>query len=144
AGLRALDVSDVARFMALLDDPDAGVVREAAVALLPSAGALDEERLRGRLAEGRSRAVRVSAFRLFQRHGGLARLRAAVALIGDPDDRLRHAARQAVRRWCPAGRAAVVPGRPCGGGARLRMCRTGWSRSVSCLSGRGSCSASWC
>ncbi|WP_244362625.1 hypothetical protein [Streptomyces aquilus] len=101
AGLRSLDVSDVARFTALLDDPDPGVVREATAELVPSARSLDEEWLLGRLAAGRTRAVRVSAFRLLHEHSGLARLRAAVALVDDPDDRLRHAARQAVQRWHP-------------------------------------------
>ncbi|OPG01314.1 hypothetical protein B1R27_37530 [Streptomyces sp. GKU 895] len=101
AGLRSLDVTDVARFTALLDDPDAGVVREATRELVLSARSLDDEWLLGRLEPGRSRAVRVSAFRLLHEHSGLARLRAAVALIDDPDGTLRHAARQAVQRWHP-------------------------------------------
>ncbi|SNX57934.1 hypothetical protein SAMN06272735_2410 [Streptomyces sp. TLI_55] len=97
AGLRSLDVSDLARFTALLDDPDPGVVREATVALVPSARSLDEEWLLGRLAAGRSRAVRASAFRLLRQHSWLVRLRAADALIDDPDDKLRHAARHSLR-----------------------------------------------
>ncbi|WP_405737773.1 hypothetical protein OG885_32180 [Streptomyces sp. NBC_00028] len=101
AGLRALDVSDVARFTELLDDPDPGVVREATLALVPSARALDAGWLMERLADRRSRAVRVSAFRLLDRHGGIVRLRAAVALIDDPDEKLRHWARQSVQRWHP-------------------------------------------
>ncbi|WP_020115888.1 hypothetical protein [Streptomyces canus] len=101
AGLRALDVTDVARMRELLDDPAPGVVREAALALLPSAPVLDERWLMRRLAPERPRQVRVSAFRLLDAHEGLVRLRAAVALIDDPDDRLRYRARQSVQRWRP-------------------------------------------
>lgn len=101
AGLRALDVSDLARFTALLDDPDPGVVREATLALVPSARSVDAGWLMGRLAAGRSRPVRVSAFRLLDGHGGVVRLRAAVELIDDPDDKLRHWARQSVQLWRP-------------------------------------------
>ncbi|MGC0341343.1 hypothetical protein [Streptomyces sp. SLBN-8D4] len=101
AGLRALDVTDVARMRELLDDPAPGVVREAALALVPSAPVLDERWLMPRLAPERPRQVRVSAFRLLDAHEALVRLRAAVALIDDPDDRLRYRARQSVRRWRP-------------------------------------------
>ncbi|MDH6519562.1 hypothetical protein M2163_003453 [Streptomyces sp. SAI-135] len=100
-GLRALDATDVARMRELLDDPAPGVVREAALALLPSARMLDERWLMRRLAAEQPRQVRVSAFRLLNAHEGLVRLRAAVALLDEPDDRLRYWARQSVERWRP-------------------------------------------
>lgn len=99
AGLRALDVTDVRRLRALLDDPEPGVVRETTLALLAAARPLDDEWLMGRLAAGRPRHARVAAFRLLNAQGGLVRLRAAVALLDDPDDRLRHWAGQAVQSW---------------------------------------------
>ncbi|WP_455712143.1 hypothetical protein [Streptomyces canus] len=105
-GLRALDVLDVRRLRALLDDPAPGVVREATLALVPSARMLDDGWLLERLAAERARETRVSAFRLLNAYGGLVRLRAAVALVGDPDDRLRQWARQSVLRWRPT---AEVP-----------------------------------
>jgi hypothetical protein len=107
-GLRALDVLDVRRLRALLDDPAPGVVREATLALVPSARMLDEGWLLERLGAERARETRVSAFRLLNAYGGLVRLRAAVALLDDPDDKLRLWARQSVRRWRPT--AEVPPG----------------------------------
>lgn len=101
AGLRTLDVTDVPRMRELLDDPAPGVVREAALALVPSARALDDQWLMTRLGPDRPRAERVAAFRLLDAHDGVVRLRAAVALIDDPDERLRHWARQSVQRWRP-------------------------------------------
>jgi hypothetical protein len=101
-GLRRLDVLDVRRLRALLDDPAAGVVREATLALAPSARMLDEGWLLDRLAVERARETRVSAFRLLTAYGGLAGLRAAVALVDDPDDKLRHWARRSVRHWHPS------------------------------------------
>lgn len=105
-GLRALDVLDVPRLRTLLDDPAPGVVREATLALVPSARMLDDGWLLERLAVERARETRISAFRLVNAHGGLVRLRAAVALVDDPDDKLRHWARQSVLRWHPT---AEVP-----------------------------------
>lgn len=101
AGLRTLDVTDVRRLRALLDDPEPGVVREVTPALLPFARSLDTDRLAERLGDGSPRHARVAAFRLLDAYGGLVRLRAAVALLDDPDVRLRHRAEQSVRGWSP-------------------------------------------
>ncbi|MFJ9866257.1 hypothetical protein [Streptomyces sp. NPDC101165] len=98
AGLRTLDVTDLPRMRRLLDDPAPGVVGEATLALLPSAGLLPEAWLAERLAAGRPHRVRVSAYRLLDAHGGVVRLRAAVALLGDADERLRTRAELTVRR----------------------------------------------
>ncbi|NNN37603.1 hypothetical protein HLK59_46245 [Streptomyces sp. S3(2020)] len=108
AGLRVLDVVDVRRLLPLLDDPASGVVREVSAALLPSAGSLDAGPLMERLAVEQPRSVRVAAFRLLHAHHGLVRLRACVALLDDPDDRLRRWAGQSVQRWHPTG--DVPPG----------------------------------
>ncbi|MER6185155.1 hypothetical protein [Streptomyces sp. NPDC001652] len=110
AGLRVLDVVDVRRLRALLDDPAPGVVREVTLALLPSVGRLDAAWLTERLAVERARSVRVSAFRLLQACGGLVRLRSAVAVLDDPDGHLRLWARQSVQRWYPT--ADVPRGAP--------------------------------
>lgn len=99
AGLRILDVTDVPGMRALLDDPAPGVVREATLALLPSAGSLPEAWLTERLATGRSRAVRVSAYRLLYAQGGAVQRRVAMRTLNDPDERLRQRAEAAVRRW---------------------------------------------
>lgn len=103
AGLRTLDVGDVPRMRRLLDDPAPGVVREATLALLPSAGALPAEWLLRRLDPARPRWERVSAWRLLDAHGEAVRLRAAVALLGDPDERLRGRAVPVVRGALPRG-----------------------------------------
>ncbi|MFD4606048.1 HEAT repeat domain-containing protein [Streptomyces sp. NPDC058464] len=99
AGLRILDITDLPRFRELLDDPAPGVVRAATVNLLPSAGSLDAGWLMDRLAAGRARHVRVAAFRLLDARGGLVRLRAAVALLDDPDGKLRGWAERSVQQW---------------------------------------------
>ncbi|MFD5496612.1 hypothetical protein ACFWH4_27860 [Streptomyces sp. NPDC127091] len=110
AGLRILDVSDTERLLPLLDDPASGVVREAAASLLPFSGALPADRLMGFLDIGHPRHVRVAAFRLLYARGGVVGLRAAVALLEDPDDTLRMWAGQSVQHWRPtAGRR---PGDP--------------------------------
>ncbi|MER6112591.1 hypothetical protein ACFYRD_39415 [Streptomyces hirsutus] len=101
AGLRVLDVTDVTRLLPLLDDPAPGVVRETTTALLPFAGTLPDGLLLTRLGTERSRPVRVAAFRLLDARGGLMGLRAAVALLDDPDDKLRTWAGQSVQRWHP-------------------------------------------
>ncbi|MEV0691952.1 HEAT repeat domain-containing protein [Streptomyces sp. NPDC050388] len=110
AGLRTLDVGATEQLLPLLDDPASGVVREAATALLPLSGALPANRLMGFLDTGRPRHVRVAAFRLLDARGGVIGLRAAVALLEDPDDRLRMWAGQSVQRWHPA--ADTRPGDP--------------------------------
>ncbi|MFJ8105489.1 hypothetical protein [Streptomyces sp. NPDC096132] len=112
AGLRVLDVTDVRRLRPLLDDPAPGVVREVTAALLPSAEAVPEEELIERLGAGwprsRPRHVRAAAFRLLDARGGVVRLRAAVAALDDPDERIRDRARRSVRsRYAPVG---VPPG----------------------------------
>ncbi|WP_345046842.1 hypothetical protein, partial [Streptomyces rameus] len=103
AGLRTLDVGDVPRMRRLLDDPAPGVVREATLALLPSAGALPAQWLLRRLDPARPRWERLSAWRLLDAHGEAVRLRAAVALLGDPDERLRKRAVPVVRGALPRG-----------------------------------------
>ncbi|MFF3331272.1 hypothetical protein ACFYWX_17170 [Streptomyces sp. NPDC002888] len=110
AGLRTLDVTDMARLRPLLDDPAPGVVRETTVALLPSARSLDAAWLTQRLAAEWPRHVRVAAFRLLDMHEGLVRLRSAVALVDDKDAKLRDWARQSVQGWHPT--ADVPSGTP--------------------------------
>ncbi|CAM5460331.1 MULTISPECIES: hypothetical protein [Streptomyces] len=108
AGLRTLDVTDVRRMWRMLDDPAPGVVREATLALLPSAAGLPGQELVRRLDPARPRWVRVSAWRLLHAHGEVVRLRAAVALLGGPDERLRTRAAAVVRRalrWGAGSRA---------------------------------------
>lgn len=105
AGLRVLDVGAVRRRLPLLDDPAPGVVREATLALLPSAELVPDEWLMERLAGG-ARPVRVAAFRLLDARGGVVRLRAGVAVLDDPDERLRAWGEQVVQRWRPEAGAA--------------------------------------
>ncbi|MFG2276532.1 hypothetical protein ACGFNY_43095 [Streptomyces chartreusis] len=100
AGLRLLDVVEADRLRPLLDDPAPGVVREAGLALLPSAPELPADWLMERLG-GRPRHVRVAAFRLLSAGSGIVPLRAAVELLEDPDPKLRVWAEQAVQRWHP-------------------------------------------
>ncbi|MET7382122.1 hypothetical protein ABZT08_25430 [Streptomyces sp. NPDC005526] len=104
AGLRTLDATDVARMRLLLDDPAPGVVREATLALLPSAELLPEHWLTERLGTERPRWVRVSAYRLLDARGGSARLRAARRLLEDADERLRRRAELTVGRSLPSSR----------------------------------------
>ncbi|MFF2205637.1 HEAT repeat domain-containing protein [Streptomyces sp. NPDC058145] len=102
AGLRALDCVDAKQLRPLLDDPAAGVVRETAIALLPSAKELPPDWLLERIGFGHPRHVRVAAFRLLEGHGGIEALRAAVGLLEDPDAELRTWAGQSVQRWRPS------------------------------------------
>ncbi|WP_346186675.1 hypothetical protein [Streptomyces osmaniensis] len=101
AGLRLLDVVDAGRLRPLLEDPAPGVVREAGLALLPSAQELPSDWLMERLGERWPRYVRVAAFRLLSAGAGIVPLRAAVELLEDPDPKLRGWAEQAVQRWHP-------------------------------------------
>ncbi|MGW2699354.1 hypothetical protein [Streptomyces sp. NPDC001340] len=113
-GLRTLDVTDLPRMRRLLDDPAPGVVSEATLALLPSAGLLPEAWLAERLAPERPRWVRVSAYRLLDAHGGVIQLRTAVGLLGDADERLRTRAELTVRRvrwWGADAEVAELVGR---------------------------------
>lgn len=107
AGLRVLDAVDVRELWPLLDDPAPGVVREVTAAVLPSAELVPADWLSERLGSGRPRWTRGAAFRLLHARGGIVRLRAAVALLDDPDDRLRGWAEQSVQGWRPS---AEVPG----------------------------------
>lgn len=102
AGLRALDCAHAERLRPLLDDPAAGVVRETAVALLPSAEELPADWLLGRTGSERPRHVRLAAFRLLAARDGVEALRAAVGLLADPDVKLRTWAGQSVRGWHPS------------------------------------------
>ncbi|WP_327113407.1 hypothetical protein OG206_07165 [Streptomyces sp. NBC_01341] len=104
AGLRALDCADVERLRPLLDDSAAGVVRETAVALLPSAERLPADWLLERTGSERPRHVRVAAFRLLVARDGVVALRAAVGLLDDPDVKLRGWAGQSVQGWHPSAR----------------------------------------
>ncbi|WP_237276790.1 hypothetical protein [Streptomyces caniscabiei] len=102
AGLRALDCVDAKQLRPLLEDPAAGVVRETAAALLPSAKELPADWLLERTGSQWPRHVRVGAFRLLDTRGGIVALRAAVALLEDPDMKLRTWAAPSVQRWHPS------------------------------------------
>lgn len=72
AEIRALDCAHAKQLRPLLDDPAAGVVRETATNLLPSAKELSADWLLVRTNAERPRPVRVAAFRLLdaRRHRG--------------------------------------------------------------------------
>ncbi|WP_179199873.1 HEAT repeat domain-containing protein [Streptomyces sp. NRRL B-24572] len=89
AGLRVLDVTDVARLMPLLDDPAPGVVRETTAALVPYHERLPVDALRARLATEHPRHVRVAAFRLLLAHAGPDLREIAWTLIDDAEPKLR-------------------------------------------------------
>ncbi|WP_225634377.1 hypothetical protein [Streptomyces solaniscabiei] len=98
AGLRTLDCASAERVRPLLDDPAAGVVRETALALLPSAKDLPADWLLERIGSERPRHVRLAAFRLLAAHDGAVARQAAVELLNDPDTKLRTWAEQSLQR----------------------------------------------
>ncbi|WP_308299299.1 hypothetical protein [Streptomyces sp. CL12-4] len=98
AGLRTLDCACAERVRPLLDDPAAGVVRETALALLPSAKELPAGWLLERTGSERPRHVRRAAFRLLAAHDAVAARRAAAGLLQDPDAKLRTWAEQSLQR----------------------------------------------
>ncbi|MFI8827183.1 hypothetical protein [Streptomyces sp. NPDC053431] len=89
AGLRVLEAVDHARLLPLLDDPDPGVVREAARALLPWANRLPEEDFVRRTGPDRPVHVRLRALRLLRANGSAAYEETARRLAEDPDPVLR-------------------------------------------------------
>ncbi|WP_276323277.1 hypothetical protein [Streptomyces sp. ICN441] len=102
AGLRLLGRVDLDRLRPLLDDPAPAVTRETATTLLPWAGRLPEDRLLNRATDDRSPAhTRRAAFRLLRARGGVAELRAAVALLDGPDRALATLARSLIQQWEP-------------------------------------------
>ncbi|MET3986241.1 hypothetical protein [Streptomyces sp. PvR034] len=122
AGLRLLDAADTATLFPLLTDPAGAVVREVALALLPSADRLPEAPLVALLAAGRPPSQRRAAHRLLHARGGVAGLRAAVILLDDPDPSLRRRAEQHVRAmWSPYAPPALPAGDP-EVGALLERC----------------------
>ncbi|MFD0034130.1 hypothetical protein ACFVJK_39055 [Streptomyces sp. NPDC127172] len=102
AGLRVLDCADVEQLRVLLDDRAPRVVRETAIALLPSVKALPADWLLERTGSARERHIRLAAFRLLDPRGGVVALRAAVGLLEDSDVKLRTWAGQSVQRWHPS------------------------------------------
>ncbi|MFI9311493.1 hypothetical protein [Streptomyces triculaminicus] len=105
--LRMVDAIEPDRLTPLLDDPSAAVVREASLALTPTAARIPEEWLRQRLTADRPRCVRAAAFRLLAAHGTAAQLRCFLTLLDDADPSLRARARAAVHGWGPADATAV-------------------------------------
>ncbi|MEV0415585.1 hypothetical protein AB0I68_33645 [Streptomyces sp. NPDC050448] len=100
AGLRRLDVTlDDAALLPMLDDPSASVAREAARCLRPVARRLDSDALASRTAPERAVHTRRAAFHLLRAQGGIAALRASVALSSDPDPGLHRLARSTVCTW---------------------------------------------
>lgn len=98
AGLRGLGLAvEDAVLLALLEDPSAPVSREAALGLLPVAERLDSAALAERTGPEWPAHVRRAAFRLLRGRGGSAELRAAVAMMTDPESGLY--ARSTVINW---------------------------------------------
>lgn len=97
AGLRLLDVAGTERLRSLLDDCSPGVAREVCAALIPSARQLPTDWLMARIGPERPRHTRVAAFRLLCAQSRSAQLRAALALLGDVDGKLRRRAEHIVR-----------------------------------------------
>ncbi|MEU2230612.1 hypothetical protein [Streptomyces vietnamensis] len=97
AGLRVLEVTDVARLTPLLDDPAPGVVRETVTSLVPWAQRLSVPELRARLGTEHPRHVRVGAFRLLVAHGCPELREIAWSLIDDAEPKLRANSRAMLR-----------------------------------------------
>ncbi|MFI5982860.1 HEAT repeat domain-containing protein [Streptomyces sp. NPDC051555] len=122
AGLRLLDATDTALLFPLLTDPAGAVVREAALALLPSVDRLPEATLVELLAPAQPFAQRRAAHRLLHARGGVAGLRADVLLLDDLDPSLRRRAEQHVRAmWSPYAPPVLPAGDP-EVGALLERC----------------------
>ncbi|MFF3017617.1 hypothetical protein [Streptomyces sp. NPDC057939] len=83
----------------LLDDPAPAVAREVTLSLLPVAGLLPADWLASRTGRGRPAHTRRAAVRLLAVQGSDDGLRAAVAMLDDPEPALRHAALPLLRRW---------------------------------------------
>ncbi|MDX3535134.1 hypothetical protein PV721_12265 [Streptomyces sp. MB09-01] len=122
AGLRLLDVTDLALLRPLLDDPSPGVAREASVSLRASAGQLPADWLLARVAPERPLHTRRAAYRLLFARGGVVGLRASVDLLSDEDAGLRVLARQRLGSlWSPC-RPPALPIRDPEVGALLDRC----------------------
>ncbi|MFJ3635047.1 hypothetical protein [Streptomyces sp. NPDC090112] len=107
AGLRALELPDVALLLPLLDDPSPSVAREASLSLVPVAASLPADLLTARIAPGRPVHTRRAAHRLLHAQGGIRALRASVELLTDEDPGVRRAAAERARNlltdpWPPA------------------------------------------
>ncbi|WP_329387683.1 HEAT repeat domain-containing protein [Streptomyces sp. NBC_01351] len=99
SGLRLLDADDERLLRPLLDDPSAAVAREASRSLRATAGPLPADWLTERVSAERPLHTRRAAFHLLRAQGGIAALRAAVALLDVRDAGLRELAEGTVRAW---------------------------------------------
>ncbi|MFH8890018.1 hypothetical protein [Streptomyces sp. NPDC017949] len=116
----------------LLDDPAPAVAREVTLSLLPVAGLLPADWLTSRTGRGRPAHTRRAAVRLLAVQGSDDGLRAAVALLDDPDPALRRAALPLLRRWdwpATAERGGFDP-RELRGLFRRYASENGWSESL--------------
>ncbi|MFF4321520.1 hypothetical protein [Streptomyces sp. NPDC001568] len=121
----------------LLDDPAPAVAREVTLSLLPVAGLLPADWLASRTGRGRPAHTRRAAVRLLAVQGSDEALRAAVALLDDPDPLLRRAALALLRRWdwpATAERGGLDP-RELRGLFHRYASENGWSESLRRLHG---------
>ncbi|MFE6085089.1 HEAT repeat domain-containing protein [Streptomyces virginiae] len=121
-GLRLLDVTDVELLRPLLDDPAPAVAREVARSLGASADRLPADWLMARIEPGRPSHTRRAAYRLLFARGGVAGLRASVALLTDRDPALRTIAAQRVQSMWSPNRPPDLPARDPEVGALLDRC----------------------